>query len=128
MTGSVITNNGHKIILNRTFKTNPDYSAPTTLKLGTGTTDPTASDTDLETEIAGFSKTPVSGYPILDETNLQATFRFLVLSTEANTNNVTETAIFNTDGTPLMWGRATNTSVTKNTSTQLIITEKDKAA
>ncbi|GAG82973.1 unnamed protein product, partial [marine sediment metagenome] len=77
-TGQVITTNGKKIILNRSFKATPDYLAPSVFKTGTGTTTPAVGDTDVETVKAingGNTKAFVSGYPVLDETNLQVTFR-----------------------------------------------------
>ena len=46
-TGQVITTDGKKIALNRTFKTSPDYSAPTVFKVGTNGTSPSITQTDL---------------------------------------------------------------------------------
>jgi hypothetical protein len=45
--GSIWANQGNKVILNRTFKASPDYTAPSVLKIGIGSTTPVASDTDL---------------------------------------------------------------------------------
>lgn len=128
-TGSTITTNGLKVMLNRTFKATPDYTAPTRFKLGTGTTTPAVGDTDMETpvNINGTEfKNFVSGYPSLDETNLQATIRCLVLTTEANGNSLTEFGIINTDGTPLLFSHSVFTAITKTTSVQISFIEKDK--
>ena len=71
-TGQIWTDNGNKILINRTFKSVPDYSTLSQFKVGTGTTTPTASDTDLVTpvtiDVDNF-KNFVSGYPTIDETN-----------------------------------------------------------
>jgi hypothetical protein len=59
--GQVVTNDGRKIALNRTFKATPDYTAPTVFKTGTGTTTPTNSDTDLEKAV------PITGHEVVDD-------------------------------------------------------------
>ena len=129
MTGSKIVNNGRIIALNRLWKASPDYSAPTVFKIGTGTTDPTTSDTDIETGVninGGATKTFVSGYPILNETTLQATIRAILLTTEGNGNDLTEFALFNTDGTPKMFSRLVHTLISKTSGVQVIYVEKNK--
>ena len=128
-TGQIITNSGLKIALNRTFKTNPDYLAPTKFKVGTGTTTPTSSDTDVESVVTingGNTKSFVSGYPVLDETNFQATIRCLLDTTEANGNSLTEFGLFNEDASPLMFSRTVFTAISKTTSVQVSIIEKEK--
>jgi len=128
-TGNCVTNNGLKIALNRTFKATPDYTSPTKFGVGTGTGTPATSDTALGNIVAingGNYKTFVSGYPTLDETNLQATIRCLLLSTEANGNSLTEFGLFNTDGTPKLFSRAVFAAITKTTSNQITFIEKDK--
>ncbi|MFW6174022.1 MAG: hypothetical protein ACOC5T_09785, partial [Elusimicrobiota bacterium] len=97
--------------------------------VGTDSTAPTTSDTDLGTPIAingGNTKSFVTGYPTLNETNLQATIRCYLDSTEANGNSLTEFGTFNNDGTKKMFSRSTFTSITKNTSTEISFVEKDK--
>lgn len=128
-TGQKITDTGLKIALNRTFKATPDYTAPTKFGVGTDTTTPATSDTALGTIVAingGNYKDFSSGYPILDETNLQTTTRCLLLSTEANGNSLTEFGIFNTDGTPKLFSRSVFTAISKTTSTQVSFVQKDK--
>lgn len=128
MTGQLITTNGLKIMLNRTFKASPDYLAPTKFKIGTGTTDPLAGDTDLETSVnidGGPIKSFVSGYPVLDETNMQSTIRCFLSSVEGNGNNLTEFGFFNVDGSPLMFSRSVFTSISKSTSNEISFVQKD---
>ena len=129
MTGQKIVNNGRKIILNRAFKSSPDYLAPSKFKIGTGTTNPTTSDTDIETGVninGGATKSFISGYPTLDETNIQSTIRCLLNAVEGNGNNITEYAIFNEDGTALMFSRAVFTPINKTSSVQVSFVQKDK--
>ncbi len=131
MTGQVISNNGRTIALNRLWEPTPDYTAPTVFKIGTGTTDPTVSDTDIETGVninGGATKTFVSGYPILDEATIQATIRAILLTTEGNGNDLTEFALFNTDGSPKMFSRTVHTVISKTSSVQIIYVEKDKVS
>ena len=127
-TGQKITTNGLKLSLNRIFKATPDYLSPTKFKVGTNTATPTVSDTDLGTVVAingGNTKSFVTSYPVLDETNMQSTIRCLLLSTEANGNSLTEFGVFNEDGTPLMFSRSVFTPITKTISTQISFVEKD---
>ncbi len=124
-----MTNNGLKISLNRTFKASPDYLAPSKFKIGTGTTTPTISDTDVETGVninGGATKSFVTGYPVLDETNLQVTIRCFLNSLEGNGNNLTEFGLFNEDGSPLMYSHAVFTAITKTTSVEVSFVEKDR--
>lgn len=128
-TGNLITNNGHVIAINRTFNASPAYTAPTKFKVGTGTNTPTITDTDLQTAviIAGgvTTKTFVTGYPTMDNTNFNATVRALLLTTDANSNSLTEFGLFNTDGSPLCFSRAVFTAISKTNTVQVIFTEKD---
>jgi len=128
-TGSVVTNNGLKIVLNRAFKATPDYLAPTKFKIGTGTTTPDATDTDVETGVninGGATKSFVSGYPTFDETNHQVTIRCFLTTVEGNTNNITELGLFNEDGTPLMYSHAVFTAISKTSSVEVSFVQKDK--
>lgn len=128
-TGNIITNNGALIQLHRTFIASPTISAPTVFKIGTGTTAPTVLDTDVETGVninGGATKGFVAGYPVLDSTNLQATTRASLDTTEGNGNAITEFATFNTDGTPLMFDRSVSTAITKNNKVIVSFVKKDK--
>lgn len=45
--GSIITNNGKKIILDRTFNSSPTLTVPSTYKIGINNSTPSVSDTDI---------------------------------------------------------------------------------
>ncbi|MHA1302313.1 MAG: hypothetical protein ACTSPI_01240 [Candidatus Heimdallarchaeaceae archaeon] len=116
-------------MLNRAFKATPDYLAPTKFKIGTGTTTPDATDTDVETGVninGGATKSFVSGYPTFDETNHQVTIRCFLTTVEGNTNNITELGLFNEDGTPLMYSHAVFTAISKTSSVEVSFVQKDK--
>ena len=127
--GQVVTTQGKLIAFNRLFKAVPDYTTPTLFCVGTGTTTPVVTDTDLAIPVninGGQTKAFISGYPILDEVNLNSTIRCLLLVTEANGNSLTEFGIKNTDGTKKLFSRAVHTPITKTTGVQVIYLEKDK--
>ena len=129
MTGQVITNNGKLIALDRTFNASPTRTAPLRFKIGTNTTNPAVGDTDMGTpvNINGTQfKAIVSGFPVLDTTNLQATIRCFVATTEANGNSLTEFGLVNSDGTPLLFSHAVHTAITKTNTVQITYIEKDK--
>lgn len=128
-TGQVITNNGLKLAINRIFKASPDYLAPSKFKIGTGTTTPAVGDTDVETGVninGGATKSFVTGYPVLDETNHQSTIRAFLATTEGNGNSITELGVFNVDGSPLMFSHAVFTAITKTATVEVSFVEKDK--
>ena len=50
-TGNVFTYDGRNVLLNRFFKSSPDYGPASGVKFGTGTTTPTVDDTDIEEPI-----------------------------------------------------------------------------
>ncbi len=128
--GSVWTTDGNKVTLNRTFKSSPDYTVPSLIKLGDGTTTPSIADTDLENEVeltggvyyASFS----SGYPVLDEPNLQVTIRSFINSLQANGENLTEFGTFNSDASKLMVSRTVHTVIAKTSSIEVSYVEKNK--
>ena len=127
--GQCVTDSGRNIMLNRCFKSSPDYTAPNYFKVGTGVTEPTSSDTDLDTAITiagGATKAVASGYPLLDETNIKVTNRCILLTTDCNGNNVSEFGLFNSDGTPKIFSRAVFTAISKTSSVQIIFKEVDK--
>jgi len=127
-TGNVITTAGLKLSLNRIFKSTPDFLAPTKFKVGTNTTTPTVGDTDLGTGVninGGNTKSFVTGYPVLDETNMQSTIRCLINTTEANGNSLTEFGIFNEDSSALMFSRSVFTSISKTDSVEVSFVQKD---
>ncbi len=128
-TGQVITNSGRLIMLDRTFLSSPTRLSPTQFKIGTGTTTPDATDTDLETPVninGSDFKNFVSGFPTLDITNMIATFRCFVATTEANGNSLTEFGVVNEDGSPLLFSHAVHSALTKTNSIQVTYIEKDQ--
>ena len=128
--GQLITSQGRLIALNRTFKETPDYKAPEQFKVGTGSTTPAITDTDLVTAvvIAGglYVKDIAATYPSFDETNFQVTNRCILLTTDANGNNLTEFGLFNKDGTPKCFSRMVFPAIAKTTSVSVVFIEKDK--
>lgn len=69
-----------------------------------------------------------SGYPSIDTTNNEITYRYTLDSTQANGYNLTETGLFNTDTTPKIWNRDTFTSFSKSDTEELRFIIKDKVA
>jgi len=59
--GSLITNLGKNILLNRAYKANPDYTAPTQFKVGISNGTPAVTDTDLDVPV------PISGTESVDD-------------------------------------------------------------
>jgi len=49
--GGVITTNGKNVMLNRTYKSSPDYTTPSVFSLGIGLTTPVAADTAVEIRV-----------------------------------------------------------------------------
>ena len=128
-TGQILVDNGKKIILDRSFNSIPTRSAPSQIKVGTGTNTPLSGDTDLQTPVdidgdnfKGFS----TGYPSIDFTALSSEIRAILLTTEANGNSLTEFGIVNSDGTPLLFMRAVFTAITKNNTTQVTFIQKTR--
>ena len=128
MSGGLVTNQGAKVMLNRTYKETPDYLAPTQFKIGTGTTDANLTDTDLETPVtidATAFKDFVVGYPTIDETNFVTTIRCFVASTEANGNEITEFGIVNEDATKKLISRDVFTAISKADTDEIVFIQKD---
>lgn len=125
----LITNKGKEIILDRAFLETPTLTSPSQFKVGTGTTDPTLGDTDLETpviiDIDQF-KNFLTGFPLLDRNSLQSTIRGFLSLIEANGNDLTEFGTFNTDVTPLLFSRNTHTLISKTNKIEISYIEKDR--
>jgi hypothetical protein len=49
--GSIITNSGKKIIINRSYKASPDYTVPSLFKVGIDNSTPSVTDTDLDNPV-----------------------------------------------------------------------------
>ena len=128
-TGTIVTNNGLKLALNRIFKSVPNYLAPSKFKIGVGTSTPTVIDTDVESGVninGGATKSFVTGYPSINEASLQSTIRCLLNTMEGNGNAITEFGIFNQDGTPLMYSHSVFVAITKTSSVQVSFVQRDK--
>ena len=124
---AVYTVSGMVALLNRGYKTSPDYSNPSRFGIGTGTTTATEADTGLETPITSWSgasdfKNFVSGYPIFNEITQEVQVQGYIASTEANGNTITETGDFNTDSAPLISSHIIFTGITKTNAIQVYIT------
>ena len=129
MTGQIVTNAGKRLIFHRTFTATPTITAPSVFSVGTGTTDPTVSDTDLISPVSidgDNFKSFVSGYPFLNENTLQSTIRCFINSLEANGNDLTEFGILNSDGNRILFSRAVFTALSKTNSTEMTIIQKDR--
>ena len=125
----LITSAGKGIAIDRTFLAAPTKLSPTQFKVGTGTTEPTSSDTDLETAVtigATNLKDFVSGFPTIDAINNQATSRMFLNTLEANGNNLTEVGAFNKDGTEVMFSRTVFPVISKTNLIEVTFIEKDK--
>ncbi|QDP57896.1 MAG: hypothetical protein Unbinned1693contig1002_40 [Prokaryotic dsDNA virus sp.] len=59
--GSIITNNGKKVMLNRAYKASPDYNAPDQFKVGADNGTPNVGSTDLDNPI------PISDTEMVDD-------------------------------------------------------------
>ena len=130
-TGQVITNKGKQIILDRVYNNSPTRSAPSQFKVGTGTTTPNITDTDLETPVnidGDNFKNFETGFPLIDNTALTAEIRCVLLVTDANGNSVAEFGLVNSDGSILLFSRAVFTAITKNNTTEITLIEKDTYA
>jgi hypothetical protein len=59
--GSIITNNGKKVLLNRAYKSSPDYNPINQFKVGVANGTPAVSSTDLDTPV------PINGFEVTDD-------------------------------------------------------------
>ena len=126
-TGAVYTKNGFNNMASRGYNASSTISVPSRFKIGTGTTTPTTSDTDLTTphttwHDAGAFKEFVTGYPAFSTANQTVTVQGFVGASEANGQTITECGDFNTDGTPSMSSHVVFTGVAKSNAVQVYIT------
>jgi len=127
MANAVATKDMKNVLLNRAFKSSPDYTAYSRGSIGTSTTAATESDTGLGSVISGWNsgsdyKDYESGYPSFDEANKKVSTRMFVPSTKANGNTISEYGDFNTDASPKIGGHFVFTGVTKTSSIQVYFT------
>lgn len=122
--GAVSTTIFKNTLLNRGFKSSPDYTAYSRFGIGTSTTTPSEADTGNTTPVtlwnAGSTyKNYESGYPSFDEANKKVSVRGIVTATQANSNTLSEYADFNTDGSPRVGGHFVYTGISKTSSIQV---------
>ena len=125
--GAVYTKNGINNLLHRGYTVTPTISVPSQFKIGTGTTTPTVTDTDLTTPIEDWHsatdyKDFVSGYPIFSTADQQVTVQGFIGASEGNGVTITECGDFNKDGTPSMSSHIVFTGVAKTDAVQIYIT------
>lgn len=84
--GGCITTMGKNVMLNRTYKSTPDYSAPTVFQVGLGTTTPAVTDTAIEIPI------PITGTEAVDDCDAITGW------TASGTNSVAATTTFYKEG------------------------------
>jgi len=73
-----------------------------------------------------YTKTYVSGYPLIDETNKEVETQMYLTSVEANGYDINGAAMFNTDSTPLMFSEDTFTAESKSNTDEFVIVAKDR--
>lgn len=125
--GAVVTTIMKNTLLNRGFKSSPDYTNYSRFGIGTGTTTPAEGDTNNTTPVATWSggstyKNYESGYPSFDEANKRVSVRGIVTATQANSNTLSEYADFNTDGSPRIGGHFVYTGIVKTSAVQVNFT------
>ncbi len=120
--GNQFTNNGIILMNARGFGIG-SKTAPSLFKIGTGTTTPLKTDTDIQTGVnfdgAVATKAFVSGFPTSNEANRTVTVRCLVNTADGNGNTITETTVLNTDGTALTVSRSVHTGIIKTNTQQI---------
>jgi len=98
--GGTFCNNGLNLVLQRAYA--DSVTEISLFKVGTGTTTPTATDTDLESAVmiwGSETKAFQSGYPKFDSTNKRTTIRGFLSANECNGDLLTEFGTFNSGGT-----------------------------
>ena len=118
--GGVVTNNGKNLVLQRLGGSS--VTAVDRFKVGTGTTTPVVTDTDVETveQIDGSdTKSFVSGYPSFDSTAIKWKSRGFIAAGECNGVTLTECGEFNSAGTCL--SHDVFTGVSKSSTDEIAI-------
>ena len=67
-----------------------------------------------------------TGYPSIDETTNQITYRMVLNSLKANNYNLQEVGLFNSDNPNKIWSRNTFTSISKSDTEEIRIIIKDQ--
>ena len=106
------------------YSESPTITALTQFKIGTGTTEPTDTDKDVESVISGWNegtdaKDYVAGYPSFGTGAGTVTTRGFVASTQGTGNAITEVGEFNEDASPVMFSRNTFTAINKTNQQEI---------
>ena len=109
--GSVVTDRERIIILDRSAKTSPTYTRISQDQWGTGILQPNVLDFQMDTAVGSKKNIETT---TIDETNLEVTLEGRADSLENNSNDLSELATWNTDGTPVIGMRAVFTARAKS--------------
>lgn len=112
MNGSIITNNGKKILINRAYKASPDYTVPSTFKVGILNGTPAIADTDLDNPV------PITGTEAVDDCEVITGW-----VDSADMTITTNTTTFKENATSLSLAKDAGSSV--NFSTAKTTTSRD---
>ena len=104
MSSSAYTTNGKNMILNRMYKTNPDYTAPKYFGIGDDDTPATSGDIELgniqEITTGVEYKEFITGFPIFNEAEKRVEVRGVLTTVDADGVLIKEVGEFNDDGKP----------------------------
>jgi len=125
--GSTVTSVMKNTLLNRGFKTSPDYTAYVSGSIGTASGTPVAADTALGAVVASWNggtnfKDYEPNFPSFDEPNLRVSTRMLVTASQGNGNTIAEYADFNKDTPIRIGGRFVFNGIVKTTAIQVFFT------
>lgn len=114
--GSIILNKGKEVILNRAYKSSPDYNAPAQCKVGSDNATPNVGDTDLTRPV------PISGTEVADDCETADWSDSADMTTALN-GTYFKIGTYGLDLTKT--GAASDTASTSKTTTSLDFTSKD---
>lgn len=120
--GTLKTTLGLARMLSSHFK--DDTSPPTKIRVGEGTTTPNIADETLTTFLTGGEFSLVSGFPEVDETELNAETRVEITLTDLNGESITEAGEFDTND--VMHSHAVFDAESKSNTDIFFIVEKTK--
>jgi len=123
MVGSgVITDKGKELMVKRLYLSS--VSPVSKFKVGTGQSEPTVSDTDLQNPV--LFKDIEDGDITYDESSKTITIRARISANEANGSYISEAGEFNSDNSPVMTSRDIFEPITKTGSDELTIIWRHK--
>jgi len=125
----LITNAGKALTVNRLG--NSTYTALSRFRVGSGTTEPAATDVAMTTlvQIGGEDyKALMAGYPSVNATERTIICMGTLSSTECNGETLTEFGLTNSDGSYILYSHDTHTAVIKSSSVQIIYKTVDTFA